>query len=118
MSEQSMFARSKEVIIWGILHGLQREQMDFRISYLVDVERERVETVLFRWAWRNTPTLCVDHLTGTLRFNSVPQDVRVDFKDVVAIAPDGGMPIGFPVEAAPAVAPEPEVKRPNLKLVN
>ena len=118
MSEQSMFARTKEVVIWGIMYGFQQEQLDFRITYMVDAETEEMRTLLFRWSWRNKPVLHTDNITSTLRFNTVPQDVQVNFKDVVAIVADGGMPIGFPVEKQPAVAPEPEAKKPSLKLVH
>lgn len=117
MTEQTMFARTKEATVWGILYGFQQEQIDFRISH-VDPSTGEAETLLIRWAWRNAPALKPDHLACILTFNMMPREVLVEFKNVVGIEADGGIGIIFVVEVLPDPVVVPEVKKPHLQIVH
>ena len=111
----SEFARTKEAAIWGILYGFQQERIDFSVNHMVDPKTEEMQTLILRWHKNNPPKIEQGYFTCTLMFNMVPTHISVEFSNIGAIVADGGVGIAFPIEKA--AAPEPEVKKPTLQLV-
>lgn len=115
---KTIFALSKEAMVWGALYGLQQERIDFNLVHIVSEERKEIQTLVFRWHKNNPPKIEETRLTCMLTFNMVPTFVSIDYSAVVAIGVEDGVAIQFPIEVPPIKTEPVKPSAALLKLVN
>jgi len=105
---EEFFCNTKVAMVQSMLEGMRDYDMDFYVTYYVNVEENEQETLILRWSRMGGPVLGDEGIEAAIMRNMIPSPVFVPYCNVAMISAEGGCQAVFPTPLFDSEEPEPE----------